>query len=53
MDKEKTYNIRDLLAKLSTVSDLESEVCISISNSDPMPVTNAEENGEGQFVLTS
>ena len=48
----KTYTVRELIKVLADASDLDAEVSISLFNSDPIPVTSADENEE-QFVLST
>ncbi len=42
--------IREAIAVLVQVSDLDAEFAISFYNSDPIPVQNIEENTDSQVV---
>lgn len=51
-EEGKTYTVRELIIALANASDLDAEVCITLFNSDPIPVASADED-DNQFVLST
>ncbi len=44
--------VREAIAKLAMSEDMDAELCFSFHNSDPIPVTEITDTGEGQVTLT-
>ena len=53
MTEKVTLTVREAIAQLARVSDMDAEVCFAFFNSDPIPVTNIEENTENQVLFTA
>ncbi len=43
--------VRDGLAALAQMSDMDAELCITFYNSDPIPVQGIEESEDGTVVI--
>ncbi len=44
--------VREAIVKLVMVEDMDAEFCLSIRNSDPIPITDVSDIGEGQVVVS-
>ncbi len=51
--KPTTITVREAIAKLANMEDMDAEVCFTFHNSDPIPITDIADNGTGQVVLSS
>lgn len=52
---EKTLSnmtVREAIAKLAMMEDMDAELCYSFHNSDPIPVTDIVDIGESQVVVS-
>lgn len=45
--------IREAIARLAQSEDMDAELCFTFHNSDPIPVTDITDNGDGQVVVSS
>ncbi len=45
--------VREAIAKLAFVEDMDAELCFMFHNSDPIPVTDISDSGDGQVVVSS
>ena len=45
--------VREAIAKLAQMEDMDAEVCFTFHNSDPIPVTDISDNADGQVVFSS
>lgn len=48
-----TITVREAIAKLAMMEDLDAELCFTFHNSDPIPVTDISDTGDGQVVVSS
>lgn len=48
-----TITVREAIAKLAMMEDMDAELCFMFHNSDPIPVTDISETGDGQVVVSS
>lgn len=48
-----TITVREAIAKLAMMEDMDAELCFTFHNSDPIPVTDISETGDGQVVVSS
>lgn len=54
MSDKTSYTVRELIVELTnTAVDLDAEVCVSLHNSDPVPLSKVEDEGEGRLVLNA
>ena len=44
--------VREAVAKLVMSEDMDAELCLSIHNSDPIPVTDITDTGDGQVTVS-
>ena len=44
--------VREVIGRLALVEDMDAEVCFSFHNSDPIPVTDIQDTGDGQVVVS-
>ncbi len=44
--------VREAIAKLAQMEDMDAELCFSFHNSDPIPVTDITDTGDGQVTLS-
>ncbi len=44
--------VREAIAKLAQMEDMDAELCMSIHNSDPIPVTDITDTGDGQVTVS-
>ncbi len=44
--------VREAIAKLAMAEDMDAELCLSIHNSDPIPVTDITDTGDGQVTVS-
>lgn len=52
-EAEVTLSVREVISKLAHMEDMDAEVCVAFHNFGPVPVTDVEDNGDGQVVFTS
>ena len=45
--------VREAIAKLANMEDMDAEICFTFHNSDPIPVTDISDSGDGQVVFSS
>jgi len=48
-----TITVREAIARLAQMEDMDAELCFIFHNSDPIPVTDITDNGDGQVVVSS
>lgn len=48
-----TLSVREVISQLAHMEDMDAEVCVAFHNFGPVPVTDVEDNGDGQVVFTS
>lgn len=53
-ETQKTTNItiREAIAQLALSEDMDADLCFSFHNSDPIPVTDITDIGDGQVVVS-
>ncbi len=44
--------VREAIAKLAMTEDMDAELCFSFHNSDPIPVTDITDTGDGQVTVS-
>ncbi len=44
--------VREAVARLVMSEDMDAELCLSIHNSDPIPVTDITDSGDGQVTVS-
>jgi len=44
--------VREVIGRLALMEDMDAEVCFSFHNSDPIPVTDIQDTGDGQVVVS-
>lgn len=47
-----TFTVREAIAKLVMVEDMDAELCFSFHNSDPIPVSDIVDSGDGQVTIS-
>ncbi len=45
--------VREAIQKLVMCEDMDAELCFTFHNSDPIPVVDITDTGEGQVVVSS
>ena len=48
-----TITVREAIAKLALMEDMDADLCFVFHNSDPIPVTDISDSGDGQVVVSS
>ena len=51
--KTGSMTVREAIAKLAQMEDMDAELCFTFHNSDPIPVTDISDSGDGQVVVSS
>ncbi len=44
--------VREAIGQLALMEDMDAELCLSIHNSDPIPVTDITDTGDGQVTVS-
>ncbi len=44
--------VREAIANLAMMEDMDAELCYSFHNSDPIPVTDITDTGDGQVTIS-
>ena len=44
--------VREAIAKLANMEDMDAELCFSFHNSDPIPVTDITDTGDNQVTIS-
>lgn len=51
--KTATITVREFITKLAFMEDMDAEVCFTFHNSDPIPITDISDSGDGQVVVSA
>ncbi len=46
-------SVREAIAQLATMEDMDAEFCFNFHNSDPIPIVSIEDDGDGRVVCAS
>lgn len=44
--------VREAIARLAMMEDMDAELCFSFHNSDPFPITDITDTGDGQVTVS-
>lgn len=53
VSETKSFTVREMISRLALCEDMDSEVNMSVFNSDPIPVADIEEDTESNIVTLS
>lgn len=47
-----TVTVREAIAQLAMMEDMDADLCFMFHNSDPIPVTDISDTGDGQVTVS-
>lgn len=48
----RTFTVREAIAKLVLMEDMDAELCFAFHNSDPIPVSDITDTGDNQVTIS-